>query len=265
MSAADTSGAGFPRKLWLYTNFDCNLSCRYCVAESTPRAARRPLGLATVQRLVDEAQALHFERVFLTGGEPLILDEIGTMIAYSAARLPTTVLTNAMLLHGPRWQRLLSARHTTNGNLTVQVSLDGAAPAQHDPYRGSGTWQKTVRGLSRLLEAGFHVCISTTETPANTDHLAALRDFVAALGIAPDDHFVRPLARRGFSDEGIEVGIDTLVPEITVTANGVYWHPLISPHSDDMRLADCIPPLGKVINLVTAQLHGGNGARDQFT
>jgi MoaA/NifB/PqqE/SkfB family radical SAM enzyme len=255
----------FPRKLWLYTNFDCNLSCRYCVAESSPQAARRLLDLATVQRLVDEAQELHFERLFFTGGEPLILDEIGEMLAYSAARLPTTVLTNAMLLQGARWQRLRAAQQAAEGNLSIQVSLDGAAPAQHDAYRGAGSWRKTIRGLRRLLDAGFHVCISTTETPANAAHLAALADFVALLGVAPQDHFVRPLARRGFSQEGVTVGIDTLIPEITVTAAGVYWHPLISPHSDDMRLAEDIPPLGEVVALVTARLAGTTTARDTFT
>ena len=32
-------------KLWLYTNYDCNLKCSYCVAKSGPNAARRALGM----------------------------------------------------------------------------------------------------------------------------------------------------------------------------------------------------------------------------
>ena len=28
----------FDWKLWIYTNYDCNLSCTYCVAEASPRA-----------------------------------------------------------------------------------------------------------------------------------------------------------------------------------------------------------------------------------
>jgi hypothetical protein len=170
-----------------------------------------------------------------------------------------------MLLQGARWQRLLAVQQAAQGNLSIQVSLDGAAPAEHDAYRGAGSWHKTVRGLRRLLDAGFHVCISTTETPANAAHLAALADFVALLGVAPEDHFVRPLARRGFSQEGITASVDTLIPEITVTAGGVYWHPLISPRSDDMRLAEGIPPLAEVVALVTARLAGAAAAREQFT
>jgi len=37
-------------KLWLYTNFDCNLRCAYCVSESSPRAPRRALGLPVVRQ-----------------------------------------------------------------------------------------------------------------------------------------------------------------------------------------------------------------------
>jgi MoaA/NifB/PqqE/SkfB family radical SAM enzyme len=49
------NGQELPWKLWIYTNFDCNLSCTYCLASSTPRTPRLEIGLDTVQRLVDEA------------------------------------------------------------------------------------------------------------------------------------------------------------------------------------------------------------------
>ena len=64
------------RKLWLYTSFDCNLRCSYCVTESSPDAPRGALGSANVQRLVDEAVAIGFRHILFTGGEPFILTEI---------------------------------------------------------------------------------------------------------------------------------------------------------------------------------------------
>src|SRR5205085_10504245 len=85
-------------KLWLDTNYDCNLKCSYCVAKSGPNVPRRALGLANVRRLVDEAVALGFDHVFFTGGEPFVLPDIYDMLAYSSARVTTTVLTNAMLM-----------------------------------------------------------------------------------------------------------------------------------------------------------------------
>ena len=73
-------------KLWIYTNYDCNLRCSYCVAKSSPNAPRRAIGLKNAQRLVDEAVELGFSEVFFTGGEPFILKEIYAMLAYSSAR-----------------------------------------------------------------------------------------------------------------------------------------------------------------------------------
>ena len=109
-------------KLWIYTNYDCNLRCSYCVAKSSPNAPRRAIGLANVRRLVDEAVDLGFTDVFFTGGEPFILNEIYDMLAYASARVKTTVLTNAMILRGPRLEKLVAI---ANANLIVQVSLDG--------------------------------------------------------------------------------------------------------------------------------------------
>src|SRR5215813_12010379 len=86
-----------PWKLWIYTNYDCNLRCSYCVAKSGPNAPRRAMGLANVKRLVDEAVSLGFVHVFFTGGEPFLLNDIYEMLAYASARVRTSVLTNAML------------------------------------------------------------------------------------------------------------------------------------------------------------------------
>jgi MoaA/NifB/PqqE/SkfB family radical SAM enzyme len=237
----------FDRKLWIYTNFDCNIECSYCVAESTRRAPRRGLDQDTVKRLVDEAVEMGFEQLFLTGGEPFILDDIYEMLAYASSRLPTTVLTNGMLLRGKRLVKLWAIN---NKNLVVQVSLDGGRPEHHDPYRGEGTWAKTVEGIRALQERGIRVRLSTTETAANIDHLDILYDFRSSLNISEDDHFVRPMAHRGFAQEGQEVGISTLIPEITVTADGIYWHPLVSPSSTDMRVSQQIFPLAAAVDCV---------------
>ncbi|MGD8623836.1 MAG: radical SAM protein [Anaerolineae bacterium] len=245
------SEEAFAWKLWLYTNYDCNLSCSYCVAESSPRAPRRGLGLEAVQRLVDEAIALGFEHIFLTGGEPFILDEIYDMLAYASARIQTTVLTNALLLRGRRLEQLVAVN---NDNLVVQVSLDGARPEHHDAYRGEGTWARTVEAIRQLLDRGFHLRLSTTETPANAGHLDALHAWRRSVGIPDGEHVIRPLAHRGFAREGLEVGVDSLMPEVTVTVDGVFWHPLASPSSGDMLVSSQIFPLAEAVTCIREQL-----------
>src|SRR5215469_783642 len=60
-------------RLWLYTNFDCNLRCDYCCVRSSPKAPRRALGLNRVRRIAKEALALDVREIFVTGGEPFLL------------------------------------------------------------------------------------------------------------------------------------------------------------------------------------------------
>src|SRR5437899_59319 len=87
-------------RLWLYTNFDCNLHCDYCCVRSSPKVPRRELGLARVQRIASEAAELGVSEIFVTGGEPFLLADIGGILAACTATAPTTVLTNGMLLTG---------------------------------------------------------------------------------------------------------------------------------------------------------------------
>jgi MoaA/NifB/PqqE/SkfB family radical SAM enzyme len=236
-------------KLWIYTNYDCNLRCSYCVAKSSPNAPRRAIGLANANRLVDEVVALGFTDVFFTGGEPFILNEIYAMLAYASARVRTTVLTNAMILRGARLDQLTAI---ANDNLIVQVSLDGGEAVHHDAYRGAGSWAKTVEGIRLLQERGFRVRVSTTETPANSPHLEQICTFHRALGIPDEDHFIRPLAKRGYSKEGLELGMGNLVPELTVNLDGIFWHPLST--DADMQVAKKIFPLASAYERVKQQL-----------
>ena len=235
-------------KLWLYTNYDCNLRCSYCVAKSSPNAPRRALGLANTQRLVDEAVALGFSELFFTGGEPFILNDIYEMLAYASARARTTVLTNAMLFRSPRLDRLCAI---ANDNLHVQVSLDGGCAEDHDAYRGRGTWAKTVDGIQLLQERGFRVRLSTTETPANSGRLEQICEFHRGLGISDEDHFIRPLAKRGYAKEGIELEMANLAPEVTANVDGVFWHPLST--DADMQVSRTLFPLAASVQRIQEQ------------
>jgi len=240
----------FQWKLWIYTNFDCNLRCSYCVAKSSPNAARRALSNVIVKQLVDEAIELGFSDIYFTGGEPFILKEIFDMLAYASTRSRTWVLTNAMVIKNQRLQRLIEIN---NPNLILQVSLDGGRPEHHDAYRGKGTWQQTVDSIYRLQDHGFRVRLSTTETPANSAHLDEVCAFHrTVLGIPDEDHFIRPLAKRGYSKEGLELNMGNLVPEVTVNVDGVFWHPLST--DADMQVSKSIFPLADAVTKIQSQL-----------
>jgi len=209
----------FPPRLWLYTNFHCNLACGYCVVASSPRARRRELTAATLEALADEAVAEGFTEIYLTGGEPFVRRDAANLVEMAAARLPTVVLTNAMLFAGPRRQDLA---RLAGLDVVLQSSLDSATPHVHDLQRGSGSWERALTGIRAAAALGMRVRVAMTETDANRgdgDRLRELLDGVAEVA-------VRPLVARGGSDAGLTVSDAVIVPELTVTADGVHWHPL---------------------------------------
>jgi uncharacterized Fe-S cluster-containing radical SAM superfamily protein len=238
----------FPRRLWVYTNFHCNLACSYCAVASSPRAAPRSLGLARFRRLVDEAVDEGFEELYVTGGEPFVEPEIVDMLAYASERLETVVLTNAMLFTGRRRADL--ARLAGRDSLVLQTSIDGARPETHDRFRGPGSWKRTVAGIELGRSLGLRVRAAMTETDDNRGEAGELGRILRDIGV--EDFAVRPLVKRGLSDAGDEVSDAVMVPELTVSADGVHWHPVGGDlaSSPDLLVARGPTPLADAKRLV---------------
>ena len=82
--------------------------------------------------------------------------------------------------------------------------------------------------------------------------MTELHTFRESLQIPAEDHFIRPLAKRGYSKEGVELGMDNLVPELTVNLDGVFWHPLST--DADMQVAKKIFPLKHSVDKVQGMM-----------
>jgi sulfatase maturation enzyme AslB (radical SAM superfamily) len=180
-------------RLWLYTNFDCNLRCDYCCVRSSPAASRRELGLVRVQRITREAAELGVQEIFVTGGEPFLLEDIGEILISCAGAAPTTVLTNGMLFTG---RCVESLRALPRDRITLQISLDSATPQLHDLHRGPGTWARARAGIQRARAEDFRVRLAAT---VSTDTEAEeFRQFLDVEKIAAEDRVIRrSIARRG--------------------------------------------------------------------
>jgi diadenosine tetraphosphatase ApaH/serine/threonine PP2A family protein phosphatase len=216
--------AVFPPRLWIYSNFHCNLACSYCAVASSPAARRRSIGLERFRELVDEAVAEGFEELYVTGGEPFVEPDIVAMLEYASDRLPTVVLTNAMLFTGRRRSEL--ERLAGRPRLVLQTSLDGARPATHDRFRGAGSWQRAIDGIETASALGLPIRAAMTATELNAGEVDELRELLAGMDIRGDDFAVRPLVKRGFADDGLDVNDSVMVPELTITADGAHWHPV---------------------------------------
>jgi pyruvate-formate lyase-activating enzyme len=226
-------------RLWLYTNFDCNLSCDYCCVRSSPKAPRRALGIERVRRIAAEAAELGVREIFVTGGEPFMLPDIDEILVACAAAAPTTVLTNGMLFAG---RRLATLRSLPRDRITFQISLDSPTPERHDSHRGKGTWARAWKGIERARAEGFRVRLAATvSTEAEAEEF---RSFLDAHHVSEENRVIRRIALRGSAAEGIALARADLVPEATITADGVFWHP-VGAEDDDLLVSREIFPLAE--------------------
>ena len=230
------AGRPLGSRLWLYTNFDCNLRCDYCCVRSSPKAPRRALGVERVRRIAWEASSLGVREIFVTGGEPFLLADIGDILSACAAAAPTTVLTNGMLLVG---RRLETLRALPRDRLTLQISLDSPTPERHDAHRGEGTWSKAVRGIEQARAAGFRVRLAATV--ATDAEATEFSKFLDSRQISEHDRVIRRIALRGFATDGLALACADLMPEITITADGVYWHPVGAEDADFLITREIFP------------------------
>ncbi|HLZ06169.1 MAG TPA: radical SAM protein [Bradyrhizobium sp.] len=226
-------------RLWLYTNFDCNLSCDYCCVRSSPKAPRRALGIERVRRIATEAAELCVSEIFVTGGEPFMLPDIDEIIAACAAAAPTTVLTNGMLFAG---RGLATLRSLPRERVTFQISLDSPTPERHDDHRGKGTWARAWKGIEQARAEGFRVRLAATvSTEAEAEEFEG---FLDAHHISAENRVIRRIALRGSAAQGIALARADLVPEVTITAEGVFWHP-VGAEDEDLLVSRDIFPLAE--------------------
>lgn len=204
------------RTLWVNTGTLCNITCRNCYIESSPRNdALAYITAEEVASYLDEAAALDMplEEVGFTGGEPFLNRDLPAMLRDVLGRgLRALVLTNAMKPMMNHAAALLDLRAAFGDRLTIRVSLDHHAAALHDLERGEGTFDKTMEGLTWLARHGFRLHVAGRAAFGGEGDAAKRKGYgalFAARGIPVDA--ADPVALMLFPEMDAEVD----VPEIT--------------------------------------------------
>lgn len=245
-------------RLWIYTNFHCNLACDYCCVESSPRADPRVIPVEQFAALISEARTCGFEEIYLTGGEPFMLLDLDERIRAATAEFPTTILTNGMVWTGERRRRL---EQLPRENLTLQVSLDSASAALHDRHRGQGSFARALDGVTLASDLGFRVRVAATlgaDADEAEQELVLLFD---KLGLDDDQRVVRRIARQGAANEGLAISRASLVPEVCVHADGFAWHP-VAAIDPALQVAPTGTPLSAATDAIREEYRGYRIAGD---
>jgi len=155
----------------------CNMRCRYCMPEDEyvwlPRESI--LTFEETARVVAVFADTGVQRVRLTGGEPLLRQELDVLIGLLARdqRLTDIALTtNGTLLADHAAQLRAAGLHR------VTVSLDTLRPERMREFARSGRHADVVRGIVAARAAGFSVKVNAVVVRGfNDDELVDLVEF----------------------------------------------------------------------------------------
>lgn len=159
----------------------CRLACDHCRADARPH--RHPDELTTTEGKRLLAEAAEFgdgQLVVLSGGDPLVRDDVSELIAYGddlGLRMTITPSGTGSLT-ADRIDEMADA-----GLKRMAVSLDGASPETHDAFRGEdGSFEATIRAVEDAHASGVPVQVNTTVCRQTVDELPAIRDLLTDIG-----------------------------------------------------------------------------------
>jgi uncharacterized Fe-S cluster-containing radical SAM superfamily protein len=152
------------RTLWFNTGTLCNLTCRNCYIESSPKNDSLVyLSAAEVSDYLNEIErdGLDTEEIGFTGGEPFMNPDFHAMLEDALQRgYRALVLTNAMRPMMKMAAPLLVLKERYQRRLVVRVSLDHYSQSLHELERGARSWGPAFAGLKWLVEKGFVVHVA---------------------------------------------------------------------------------------------------------
>jgi len=170
-----------PSQLGVDVTNRCNMKCRHCFNLSGTRLLRDELTDAELLDLAHQIAAFSPIGMCICGGEPLLRPNlVCEMVSILSPHVQQINMVTNGLLVTPRIARRLKEA----GIYGVQVSLDGATPESYEFLRMvPGGFQKAVRGIGLLKDAGIETAVAFAPTRRNIDELDEFLDFVQQLGV----------------------------------------------------------------------------------
>jgi radical SAM protein with 4Fe4S-binding SPASM domain len=182
--------------------FRGNLKCAHCYinAEGTKATTEKELSTDAAKMLIHQITEVSKPLLILSGGEPLLRDDIYEIIKYGADRgLRMGMGSNGMLIDDEVATKLKEA-----GMWTVAISLDSSIPERHDEFRGvEGCWEHAVNAIKALKKAGIEVQVNCTVTQQNYDEVDNIMALAESLGVENFHLFFLVPTGRGTDIEDI--------------------------------------------------------------
>jgi heme b synthase len=221
----------------------CNLNCLHCRAAAERGPYEGELSTGECFRFIDEVAAFSKPVLILTGGEPLLREDIFEIASYGTHKgLRTVMAVNGTLLNP---EKATAAKQA--GIQRVSISLDGATPESHDRFRGVvGAFAGALEGIRFLKETGLAFQINTTVTKGNLGEIEDILQLAIQLGAAAHHIFLLVPTGRGKELAGEEVAPEAYEQTLE-------WFAKQDSHVPLQLKATCAPQYYRIVHQ-----HGGS-------
>lgn len=202
----------------------CNLRCRHCCMDASPVSEDTDLSTEEWKQIIDKFMPLDLEYLTITGGEPLVRQDIFEIAAYAKETLgiPLQLMSNATLINENNADRLLELFDD------FSFSLDGADEKSCSAVRGQGVFERAMKAINLMKSKGMkHFSLSLTEVKQNKDSVDDFIKLAEEMGAEP---IIRNFDVVGRAKEHLE-----LLPEDVDAA----YLPFLPPYPDGK---DYFPP-----------------------
>jgi len=159
---------------WLLTR-RCNYRCKGCTVWRE-RENRKEISTEEVKEGLDILEKLGVVEIVLSGGNPLLREDIAEIIDYSSQRFITTVYDNGSMA----LEKIDALRNAD----FVAISLDTLNEEKNDYIKGvPGAWKRAMAAIEILQKEGISVGVSPTISQLNLNEIIDFTKYFTYNGI----------------------------------------------------------------------------------
>jgi heme b synthase len=176
------------------TTRNCNLNCIHCRAAATSGPYSGELDTRSALNLIDQIAEVARPIIILTGGEPLLREDIFEIAKYGNAMGMRMV----MAPNGTLVTREVADKMRDAGIQRISISLDGSTAESHDAFRGvQGAYKGALQGIANAKAAGIEFQINSTITKTNLGQIPQILKLAESLGAVAHHIFLLVPTGRG--------------------------------------------------------------------
>ena len=142
----------------------CNLKCIHCRSSSTIESEQGDFSTEDGKKLLDDIAKISKPTIVLTGGEPLLREDIWELAQYGTdLGFRMCIATNGTLVDDEVCKKMKEV-----GIKMVSLSLDGSTPEIHDDFRKQpGAYEGVIKAAELFNKHGIPFLINSSFTKRN--------------------------------------------------------------------------------------------------